>query len=210
MAASFLARAAEEGITIIRADRITRETSRSILDILTTPTEFDEFKYPIQFTLPKDSLDCIFVASDDPLIYTKVISCVETRKDSVVVVGSENWLDQSAVDYEKYQTLGVVLAGPTFTARENRWYQAFQQKFSKSHGRTSSNSPYTNYAKIGYEFMLFVGHSLKKHGVYFQEALKKERAPGFLMEGYDYQQGRDNQLVPFIRFESGTLVVVQK
>jgi tetratricopeptide (TPR) repeat protein len=211
LAASFLARIGESGIKILKSVRVSKEGSRKIIDILATPTEFDEFKYPIQFTLPKDSIDCIYVASDDPLIYTKVISSVETRADSVTIVGSENWLDQSAVDYEKYQALDIVLTGPNFTAPDNRWYQAFQRKFTKTHGRTSSTSAYSNYAKLGYDFMLFVGNALKKHGVYFQEALKKEVwAPGFLTEGYNFQNGRDNQLVPFIELEGGKLVVVDK
>ncbi len=209
LAASFVKRASKSGLKILRTERVTKENSGKIIDILATPTEFDEFKYPIQFTLPKDSLDCIFVASDDPLVYTKVISSVETRSDSVTIVGSENWLDQSAVDYEKYQSLNIILTGSNFSAINNKWYQAFQRKFIRTHGRISSTSAYTNYAKLGYDFMLFVGNALKKHGVYFQEALKKEkRVPGYLTEGYDFQNSRDNQYVPFIQFERGKLVVV--
>ena len=211
LAASFIKRAEESGLVITKAERVSKENSRVIIDILATPTEFDEFKYPIQFTLPKDSIGSIFVASDDPLIYTKVISSVETRADSVTIIGSENWLDQSAVDYEKYQTLHIVLMGPNFTATNNHWYQSFQRKFSKTHGRTSSTNSYSNYAKLGYDFMLFVGNALKKHGVYFQEALKKEAwVPGYLTEGYDYRNGRDNQLIPFIEFNGGKLVVIDK
>jgi hypothetical protein len=211
MAASFLKRANDFGLKILKAERVSKESSKKINDILATPTEFDEFKYPIQFTLPKDSLDYIFVASDDPLIYTKVISCVETRADSVLIVGSENWLDQAAVDFEKYQTLDIVLTGPNFTPSNNRWYKAFQKKFIQTHGRISSTSSYTNYAKLGYDFMLFTGHALKKYGVYFQEGLKKEKwVPGFLVGGYDFQQSRDNRYIPFIGFERGTLVVIDK
>ena len=35
-----------------------------------------------------DSVGSIFIASDDPLHHTKVISSVETRGDSLVIVGS--------------------------------------------------------------------------------------------------------------------------
>ncbi len=211
LAASFVKRASESGIRILKSERVSRESSRRIIDILATPTEFDEFKYPTQFTLPKDSIDCIFVASDDPLIYTKVISSVETRADSVLIVGLEDWLDHSAVDYEKYQSLRVVFAAPNFTSSDNTWYRAFQRKFIKTHGRISSTSSYSNYAKIGYDFMLFAGKALKKYGVYFQEGLKKEKLiAGFLAEGYDFENSRDNQHVPFIGFEGGKLVVLDK
>jgi tetratricopeptide (TPR) repeat protein len=209
LAASFVNRANESGLRILKSVRVSKETSRKVIDILATPTEFDEFKYPIQFTLPKDSLDCIFVASDDPLIYTKVISSVETRADSVLIVGSDNWLDQAAVDYEKYQSLNVAFTGSNFTESTNKWYLAFQRRFIETHGRISSTSAYTNYAKLGYDFMLFVGNALKKHGVYFQEGMKKDKSmPGFLTKGYDFTNSRDNQCFPFIHFERGSLVVI--
>jgi hypothetical protein len=209
LAASFINRAEKSGLKILRTERVSKENSRKIIDILATPTEFDEFKYPIQFTLPKDSIDYIFVASDDPLIYTKVISSVETRADSVLVVGSENWLDQSAVDYEKYQLLNIVLTAPNYTATDSKWYRAFQRKFITTHGRISSTSSYTSYAKIGYEFMLFAGNALKKHGVYFQEGLKDEEwVRGFLTQGYDFRHSRDNHHIPFIKFEKGVLTVI--
>lgn len=211
LAANFVAKARESGLKVLRAERVTKETSRKIIEILATPTEFDEFKYPTQFTLRKDSLGSVFVASDDPLIYSKVISCVETRKDSVTIVGSENWLDQSAVDYSKYESLGIKLYAPNFSADNNPAYRAFQRKFVKEHGRNSSSAAYTNYAKIGYDFMLFAGQTLKKHGVYFQDALhKSKQVPGYLSSGYDFTEGRTNQYVPFIEFQNGKLVEIQR
>lgn len=211
LAANFKKEAQVLGIKIINYQRIAKEGSRKVIDILATPTEFDEFKYPKQFSLPKDSVGSVFVASDDPLIYTKVFSSVETRGDGVIIVGSENWLDQAAIDYEKYQSLRIILAAPNYTDSDNGWYKAFQRKFIKTYGRSSSYSAYANYAKTGYDFMLFVGHALHKYGVYFQEGLMKESwTPGFLTEGYDYTNSRENHLVPFIRFENGKPEVIIK
>jgi hypothetical protein len=210
LAVNFKNEAETLGISILNFQRISKEGSRKVIEILATPTEFDEFKYPKQFSLPKDSLGSIFVASDDPLIYTKVFGSVETRGDGVIIMGSESWLDQAAVDYEKYQSLRIILAAPNYTDSNNNWYKAFQRKFVKSYGRSSSFGAYSNYAKIGYDFILFVGQALNKYGVYFQEGLIKESwEPGFLTEGYDYTNGRDNQLVPFIRFEGGKPVVIK-
>ncbi len=211
LAASFVDKAQQSGLKVLRAERVTKETSRKIMDILATPTEFDEFKYPKQFTLPKDSIGSIFVASDDPLIYTKVISSVETRGDSVTIVGSENWLDQSSVDFGKYESLKVVLYAPNFSADNNPAYLNFQRKFVKEHGRNSSTTSYINYAKIGYDFMLFAGNTLKKHGVYFQDAIKRNKqVPGYLTPGYDFTAGRSNQYVSFIKFENGKLVPISR
>jgi tetratricopeptide (TPR) repeat protein len=211
LAANFVQQAKISGLKLLRVEKVSKETSKKVTDILATPTEYDEFKYAIQFSLPKDSLGCVFVATEDPLIYTKVISSVETRGDVVTVLGFESWLDQAAVNYEKYQRLNIVLAAPNFSSSDNSWYKAFQRKFVKTHGRTSSTASYVNYAKLGYDFMLFAGNSLKKNGVYFQQSLQKAKwVPGFLLEGYDFTEGRDNHLVPFIKFDGGKLVVVDK
>jgi tetratricopeptide (TPR) repeat protein len=210
LAMSFLRRAASTGLNIMQIERIGRTESGKIMSILATPTEFDEFKYPKQFSLPKDSLGCIFVASDDPLLYTKVISSVEARKDSVTIVGSEAWLDQTAVDFEKYQQLGIVLVAPNYTAPGNQAYRAFQRKFIRVHGRASTNNPYSDFAKLGYEFMLVMGNALHRYGVYFQDAIGRQKFPGYLTEGYDFQHARDNQLVPFVQFRSGELMLIDK
>ncbi|MCU0357176.1 MAG: ABC transporter substrate-binding protein [Cyclobacteriaceae bacterium] len=205
LAMSFVRGAQGTGIKILNVERFTKESSGRVLNILATPTEYDEFRYPKQFTLPKDSLGCVFVASDDPLIYAKVINGVTTRGDKVTVIGSENWLDQTT-DYEKFQALDIMLFAPTFTAPDDPDNRAFQANFIKAHGRVSSNSPYQNYVKVGYEFMLFAGTMLKKYGVYFQDGMSRSTQSGFLMPGYDFRNSRSNRNVTFIRVVEGQLV----
>ena len=205
LAANFIQRANENGIKISAIHKVNKDAGK-IMGILATPTEYDEFKYPKQFTLPKDSLGSVFVASDDALIYAKVAGGVETRNDSVVVIGSERWMEETAIDLERYQSLGIVLYAPNFTALHNPNYKAFVNKFIKVHSRVPSNA-----AKMGYEFMLFVGKQLKQHGVYFQEGMSNAGIiPGHLVEGFKYEAARDNQLVPFIKFRYGQPVVVDK
>ncbi len=204
-AASFVQKANEKGMKVVLSKRLTKDETGNIISLLATPTEFDEWKVPIQFTLAKDSIGSIYVASDDALVYTKVISSVETRRDSIVVVGMENWLDQTAIDLEKYQSLGVVFAAPNYTSPSNRFYKAFTKKYIKVHGQAPSG-----YAKMGYELMLFTGNMLKKHGVYFQSEFADGKLfPGYLSEGYNYQFSHDNQQVPFVKFDKGELVVIK-
>ncbi|MEJ7646607.1 MAG: hypothetical protein WKF87_18565 [Chryseolinea sp.] len=206
LAANFLYTANEKGIKIISSNRLSREDSKNVLTILATPTEYDEFKYPKEFTLKKDSLGSIFVASDDALIYAKVISGIETRGDNVVVVGSEAWLDQHSIDVEKFQNLPIVLMAPNYIVIEKPISKAFARRYVKTHGRIP-----TSYASTGYELMLFLGNQLKKNGVYFQEAMSKAGViPGYLTEGFNYQTGRSNEVVPFIKFENGNVKIVSK
>lgn len=204
LAANFVQKAKENKFNIVLVEPVTKEESAKIVTMLATPTEFDEFKYPSEFSLKKDSIGSIFVASDEALIYTKVISSVETRGDSILVLGSENWLDQAT--YEKYERLGIVMASPNFSNSASKNYKTFFHKFIRTHGQLPSN-----FSKLGYEFMMFAGLQLKKNGVYFQDNLSKEtKVPGVLYEGYNFQSSHDNQLVPFVKFKRGELKVVDK
>jgi hypothetical protein len=206
MAANFIQHAGEKGLKILGAEKVNNKDTRKITDILATPTEFDEFKYPIQFTLKRDSLHSVFVATDDPLIYTKIVGAVQTRGDSTLLIGSENWLDDNAIDFEKYQAMGIILAAPNFTAFRNPAFKAFELQFLRKHGRTA-----TNVARMGYEFMLFTGNQLKKNGVYFQSGLNEAGVlPGYLGQGFDYRYSHDNQVVPFITFKGGELNMIEK
>lgn len=205
LAANFISAAHQNGLKIMAAHKVPREGSKMIYDILTTPTEFDEFRNPKQFTLSKDSLGTIFVASDDALIYAKVLSSIETRRDDITVLGSERWVDQSSIALEKFQTLPIVLTAPNFTNPQSPATTAFEKKFIKTHGRVPSD-----YAALGYELMLILGNQLKKNGVYFQDVLAKGPVPGFLTDGVNYQQGRSNGLVPFVKFSEGGMVVLEK
>jgi hypothetical protein len=206
MMASFTQKAAEKGMTVVSAQKFSSKEAGKVLTLLTTATEFDEFKYPSQFTLKKDSIGSIYVATDEALIYTKVVSSVETRGDSIQVLGSDAWIDDNAIDLEKYETLRLVLSAPNYASVSKPHYQAFLDKFIQTHGRTPSTT-----ARMGYEFMLFFGNQLKTNGVYFQDGLSKSTAfPGYLGEGFNYQFGRDNQLVPFVRFKNGQITLIEK
>jgi tetratricopeptide (TPR) repeat protein len=206
LAASFSAKAPEVGLQIVANERVHRDEAARIMDMLAKATEYDEFKFPSQFTLEKDSIGSIYVATDDPLIYTKVISSIETRGDSILVLGSENWIDDTAVAFEKYQTLGVTFTAPNFVAPDNGRRRAFISRYLGKYGRVPSNV-----SQLGYEMMLFFGNQLKTNGVYFQDALNEGGLlPGYLFQGFHYQDGRDNQVVPFIRFTEGKLTLIEK
>jgi len=205
MAFSFIRTALKLGLKIAYAEEVRSETSNDILATLATPTEFDEWKNPKQFKLKLDSIGSVFVATDDPLIYTKVINSVETRGDSVIVVGQENWLEDNSVELSKFERIKVALASPNFASINSRSYIQFRKKYLQTHGILPSS-----YAQKGYEFLMVLGHSMKAHGVYFQDGLMKERIPGALTSGYQMLSTHDNGLVPFISFKQGRLEPINK
>ncbi len=206
MAASFMGAAVENGLQVVHSQRIYTKDVQKILEILATATEYDEFNYPSQFKLKKDSIGSIYMASDDALIYAKVIAGVEKRGDSIRVVGTENWLEDPALDPEKFETLGITLAAPNYSNTTKSSYRLFFNNFIRRYGRAPSQ-----FAKMGFELMMFYGTQLKKNGVFFQDGLAKEpTVPGFLSEGFNYSISRDNRLVPFVQFRDGELMLVEK
>lgn len=208
MAVNFHQRAKDLGLNVVWSEKFKRETAERILAILARPTEYDEFKNPIQFTMKLDSIGSIFVASDNPLIYTKVISSVEARGDSVLVVGSESWLDNPSVDLGKYEKLNIMFAAPNYTPYADPSFLNFRKAYIRSHGAFPPE--YMNYTKVGFEFMMIIGRALKTHGVYFQEGLMKAGpVPGYLTRKFHFSAARDNAGFPFVYFHQGDLVPVE-
>lgn len=208
LAANFLSRAKDLGLNVVWTERFQKETAARIINILATPTEFDEFKNPKQFKLALDSIGSVFVASDNPLIYTKVISSVESRGDSVIIVGSEAWLDNPSVDLNKYEKLHMMLAAPNYTPLNQPLFLDFRKRFIRSHGAFPPE--YMNYSKIGYDFMMFIGQAMNKYGVYFQDGLRKDGLmPTGLTNGYRLSPLRDNEEFPFVYFRHGEMLPVE-
>lgn len=206
LAANFVQTARANGLRVLSTHRITKEGVGAIMKTLATPTEFDEYKFPKQFTLRKDSLGSVYVASDDPLIYTKVVNGVETRGDRAVILGSEAWLSQPALDLDKYSKLPIILASPNFINPDNSAYKTFVHQYIRRHGQAPSE-----HAAQGYEFMILFARQLKEHGVYFLEALTQQtQVPGVMREGYNFQFSKSNQLIPFVGFEEGQRKVLDK
>jgi hypothetical protein len=178
------------------------------LTTLATPTEYDEFKNPVQFTLELDSIGGIYVASDNPLIYSKVTSSLTARGDSIVLIGSENWIspEHSTVNLENLERIHALLAAGNYTSSGNAWFIDFRRRYLAEHGEYPGF-----YARLGYEFMWFVGQSMKDYGTYFQQGLaEKGFWKGWLYEGYDFSSGVDNGYVPFVYFRGGELNVFNR
>jgi len=205
MAYGYIKSAMERGVKIAYVEEVRAETSGDILDRLATATEYDEWKNPKQFKLKLDSIGSVFVASDDPLIYTKVINSVETRGDSVLVVGQENWLEDNSVDLAKFEKIKIAFAAPNFSPISGKGYLDFRKKFLQRHGNLPGM-----YSQKGYEFMMVMGRAFKKYGVHFQKGMEQEGIPGALTAGYQMQPNRDNARVPFVAFSNGRLDTVNK
>lgn len=203
IAHAFKTRAGELKIPVVLFRELTKETSSAISSILTTPVKYDKWRNPVEFKLKKDSLGSIFVASDSELIFTKVIAAVDARDDDTLIIGQETWLDKPGMDWIKFESLGITLAAPNFHNPFSLNYSRFENKYLNIHRAAPGL-----YARVGFEFMLFLGQQLKSSG---GAALKEKISAagsleGFLSGGFNFRGTADNQVVPFIIFKDGALV----
>lgn len=202
MAANFIARAKDLDLRVLHSQRISSENSGTILSKLATATQYDEWKNPLQFSLKKDSIGCIFVASSNELIYSKVINSVETRGDSILVIGQEAWLDDGSVDYTRFERIKIALAAPNFKSLANPAFHDFRKKYMNRHGVLPSE-----YVGVGYEFIMVMGQMIDRYGVNFLQTLSEgDVVQGSLGSGLSLSGQRDNHVVPFVSLKGGQLV----
>lgn len=205
LAFNYIKRALDLGVKVVYAEEIRRETSAGIFEKLAKATKYDEWKNPLEFTLKKDSIGSIFVASDEPVIYTKIINSVESRGDSILVVGQESWLQDNAIEYGKFDDNGVVFIAPNYYSPTSPAFIKFRSSYISKHGVLPPDN-----AIKGYEVMMNIGRALQLYGNYFQDGLLSAGVlPGVLTSGYLLQPGRDNGLVPFVHFKEGQLKVIK-
>jgi hypothetical protein len=203
MAANFITRAKELDINVLYSQRISGENSGIILSKLATATEYDEWKNPLQFSMKRDSIGTIFVASSNELIYSKVINSVETRRDSTLVIGQETWLDDNSVNYARFERIKIALAAPNYKSMANPALHDFRKKYVSRHGVLP-----TEYAGIGYEFIMVMGQMMEQYGVNFIQTIGDGFVKGSLSSGLSLSSERDNRIVPFVSMKGGHLVRV--
>ncbi len=212
MAESFADVYNQRGGELLMVRQIDKDNTREILDILlgkgvmikdvTEAEENDDL-----FSIPKDSLSFVFVASENSLVFSKVVSSVDSRGDNVQIIGSAGWLDIPVVKYEVYQRLNTHFYAPSYITYSSNSYRMFRNNFVKKHRAAP-----TEYAAKGYELGLFYGKSLNAFGKYPQVTwAKNPKQPGYLAPGYRFDRSQDNQLVPFLEFgDEGLEVVIRE
>ncbi|MEQ8925819.1 MAG: ABC transporter substrate-binding protein [Fulvivirga sp.] len=208
MAFAYKQRIMADSIKIIRTKRIKKDSSRLILDMLLIPdaklrdasTEDAKEAYEIKL----DSVGHIFVASSNDLISSKVLSAVETRGDSIVVIGSSEWLNLPVIKYDTYFKLGCMLYAPNYNREDSPEYRAFRKGYIRRHKEIPGK-----YAEIGYELMQLMGRGLNRHGKYFQLGWRDEGfVEGHLTAGFNYTNSNDNLVLPLLQFDEGQIKMV--
>lgn len=210
MAMAYKQRIEADSFNIIATKRIKKDSSQSIMDMLLIPNtrlrnaSSEEAKE--SYTIKLDSIGHIFVASNNDLISSKVLSAVEIRGDSIVVIGSADWLSSQVIKFDVYAKLGCVLYAPNYFTRGTEEYNAFRKSYIFKHKEIP-----TEYVEIGFELMQLMGRGLNEHGKYFQIGWRdKGLVNGHLSAGFDYRDSNDNLVLPMLTFEEGEMIMSLK
>ncbi|MDX1627924.1 MAG: ABC transporter substrate-binding protein [Fulvivirga sp.] len=198
----------KDSFNIIIHKKISKENTREILDILLISDvkvkEVSREGGKGKLTIGMDSVGHVFVASADELISTKVVSAVETRGDSIKIVGPASWLESEAINYDTYGRLKAVLYAPSYVVHDTLNYEAFKNNYIKRHKQYPKKE-----AAYGYDMMMLLAKSLNDYGKYFQLGWQEAGyLPGELTLGYKFVDSRANELLPILEFNKEVMEVL--
>ncbi|MGJ3233456.1 ABC transporter substrate-binding protein [Marivirga sp.] len=147
--------------------------------------------------MSRDTIGHIMVASSDNLLVSNVLSALDTRRDSIPIIGYDEWLDFNQISFDQLQRMGVVMIGQNYFDFSSSAVAEFKENYRKSYNKLPSQ-----YSYDGYETMWFFGKQLIEFGNYFQYGLYNEGfQEGHLYFGFDYTNANDNQVVPIMKMQ---------
>ncbi len=147
----------------------------------------------------------VYVASDQELVITNTISAVVMSGLPIKVIGNESWFDFTTISYEQLERLGAYLINSVYLNYRDEEVQEFRNRYRQTYYQIPSKNVY-----LGYDIVYFIGQMLNEYGVYFQEFFVTEApVPSRFFHGYNFFQANDNQHVPIIRFEEGSLTITK-
>ena len=95
-----------------------------------------------------DSVGHIFVASNDLALAANTISALETRGDTITLVGSERWLDQRGISLGGLDRLNAYLISPTFVDKFRPKYEGLYSICMESFNSYPTRNFYVGFARF--------------------------------------------------------------
>lgn len=193
-----------------RSPMASTEILRALTEVFDTDTIKDRNKVFISNTikvrvgeedsliLSRDTIGHVMLASTDNLLVSNVLSGLDTRRDSIPVMGFDDWLEMNQLSFDQLQRMKVVMIGQNYFDFSSPEVARFKEEYRKTYNKLPSQFSYD-----GYETMWYFGKKLIEYGNYFQYGIYKEGfQPGYLYFGFDYTNANDNQVVPVTTMEA--------
>lgn len=211
-----------KGFNVCHIEAVETEDAKNILDLLTNTVtiEFDAAEFDslvaddkiegnLRITekdflvIQPDSIGHVFVASNDPALVANTITGLETRGDTIMLVGSERWLDEKAISLGGLDRLNSHLIAPTYIDKTRPKFEGLNTISMESFNTYPTRNFY-----IGYEVIMTVGKMMNKLGNRFQfDPGINDFVAGELFQGTLYGSENSNQIVPILKFYYSELVV---
>lgn len=201
----------------IRRDEMERMAREQKNDLISKerkfnlPISYDDLEneivfYEKRYTIKQDSIGHILGATRSNLYANNIIVAVETRNDNTRLYSYGDWLDFTMLSYSQIDRLGIAMPFPDFIDKSNYSFQELEERL---HNRYKTNPSINHYR--GYELIWYVGNMMHRYGKYFQKGVKGgDYQKGRVFEGFKYETGNDNRVVPIVRFNSAQLEVVNR
>lgn len=148
----------------------------------------------------------IFACTSEPAIGAAILGTLEIGQVDIPLIVNDDWFKFSTVTPEQFENRSIYVIYPDYVDR----HKELTNDFTKKIVQKTSFIPTNNYAFLGYESLHFFAKMLKKYGTRFDlnEEFNEFKA-GKLMFGKHFDsQFQDNQYVPILKMEKGTLQVV--
>jgi hypothetical protein len=205
-------------------EKVKTEHAKRILDILTRtisveyrPDELDSIVATTRDTqsnlklneneylmIRPGSIGQVFIASESAPLAANAITALETRGDSVMLVGLDDWLGSSVITIEALERLNAHLIAPLYVDKRSEAYDKLREFYMQEYLR-----PPDDYTLIGYDLMIITGRLLHRYGDHFQfEPGAQKYQPGTYTGGFMLGDSNTNQYVQIIKFDDSELIVV--
>ena len=207
-----------KGFVIPLIQKIKRDEAKQIIDILTNsaevnldPSEIDSLTNAGSLQLSEkeilrirpDSIGHILISSDQAPLVANAITALETRGDSIALIGKSRWLESNVLPFEALERLNSLMIAPDyFDKSSDRVKRVAQQYTSKYNSIPGEN------ALIGYEATIVMGKLMNQFGNLFQyDQNSHQMISGDLSQGYIFDDHNSNQYVPIVKFENAQVEV---
>jgi tetratricopeptide (TPR) repeat protein len=211
-----------KGFTVAHIEGVATEDGKRILDILTNTMtiEFDASEFDslaledkvignLRITekdylvIQPDSIGHVFVASYDPALVANTITGLETRRDTILLVGIERWLEER-VSLDGMNHLKTHLIAPSYVDKSNPKLDSINTLYKETF-----NAYPTKYFYTGYDVIATLGKLMNRSGNLFQfDPGINDYVSGEIFEGLLYGNKNSNQIVPIVKFVDAELQLV--
>ncbi len=145
------------------------------------------------------SLNHIFLASNSDADGPKLLDALSRRRVSGPVVASGSAFNYFKNSASTFTRRNLYLLYPEFIDTSRPMVETFEADYL-----ATRNTIPSIFAMEGYDMLLFFGRQLARTGgkLTSRSGLRSD-TDDYLLSGFDYTEGNDNQVVPIVKYEDG-------